>query len=305
LISQSDIREALNEFRLFELLISLSAREIQKGAHFSQALQANQEFSNYRSYEPGDDLRFVDWKLFARSDKYYLRQNEQMKRRAISIEIDTSKSMLHRENQLMKIEFAKVVAGVLTQMAYQQGDEFAILSSDSNNSRSSSIPKVKSGRRHFHESLQTVFDLVTDKDKHSQKEGGDREDLPFKIQATASSQLHLYISDMHRVDERTKQRLSSFSNADRQVQIFRILGPMEMGETSVQQFELRDWETKQQRSWTEKDLEQFRKSVNNRLKEERIYWGKYGIDVHLFRLNDNPIEQMKEWLKTRHKSRVF
>src|ERR1700753_1309915 len=65
------------------------------------------EFSQYRSYQPGDDLRSLDWKLFARSDRYYIRESEVETNIAVRLLIDASASMNHNDGDFTKIDYAK------------------------------------------------------------------------------------------------------------------------------------------------------------------------------------------------------
>src|ERR1700749_4164155 len=53
------------------------------------------EFSQYRSYQPGDDLRWLDWKRYARSDRYYIRESEVETSISVRLLVDASRSMAH------------------------------------------------------------------------------------------------------------------------------------------------------------------------------------------------------------------
>ncbi|RKR85051.1 uncharacterized protein DUF58 [Mucilaginibacter gracilis] len=80
------------------------------------------EFSQYRSYQPGDDLRWLDWRMFARSDRYYIRESEVETSIAIKLVIDASASMNHRDGELKKIDYARFLAASLAYLGNQQGD---------------------------------------------------------------------------------------------------------------------------------------------------------------------------------------
>ncbi len=67
------------------------------GINKSTIRGAGLEFSQYRSYQPGDDLRMLDWKMFARSDRYYIRESEIETNIAIRFLIDASASMNHAD----------------------------------------------------------------------------------------------------------------------------------------------------------------------------------------------------------------
>ncbi|SIT88568.1 DUF58 domain-containing protein [Pontibacter indicus] len=84
---------------------------------------AGLEFSQYRSYQPGDDLRQLDWKMFARSDRYYIREAEVDTNITVRFIIDGSASMAHEdENGLTKMDYARFLVASLAYLATTQGD---------------------------------------------------------------------------------------------------------------------------------------------------------------------------------------
>lgn len=80
------------------------------------------EFSQYRSYQPGDDLRQLDWKAYARSDRYYIRESEVETSISMRFIIDASGSMNHADNGYTKLAYAKYLAASLAWLAALQGD---------------------------------------------------------------------------------------------------------------------------------------------------------------------------------------
>ena len=84
---------------------------------------AGLEFSQYRSYQPGDDLRQLDWKMFARSDRYYIREAEVDTNITVRFIIDGSASMAHEDvNGLSKMDYARFLVASLAYLATTQGD---------------------------------------------------------------------------------------------------------------------------------------------------------------------------------------
>ena len=84
------------------------------------------EFSQYRSYQPGDDLRSLDWKMFARSDRYYIRESEIDTSISIRLLIDASASMDHHDGDFKKIEYARYLAASLAYLGNLQGDAIGL-----------------------------------------------------------------------------------------------------------------------------------------------------------------------------------
>lgn len=92
------------------------------GANKSTIKGSGMEFSQYRSYMPGDDLRWMDWKMYARSDRYYIRESESETSISVRLLVDASASMDHRDGQLTKMEYARYLAASLAYLANMQGD---------------------------------------------------------------------------------------------------------------------------------------------------------------------------------------
>jgi len=80
------------------------------------------EFSQYRSYQPGDDLRWLDWKRVARTDRYYIRESEMETSISVRLLVDASGSMDHRDGGFSKLDHARHLAAALAWLAHSQGD---------------------------------------------------------------------------------------------------------------------------------------------------------------------------------------
>jgi len=94
------------------------------GLHRSPHQGYSVEFAEHREYAPGDDLRYVDWKVFGRSDRYYLKQFEEETNFACMLAVDASESMLYGSNpeSLTKFGYARLLAAVLASLTIQQQD---------------------------------------------------------------------------------------------------------------------------------------------------------------------------------------
>jgi uncharacterized protein (DUF58 family) len=99
------------------------------GMHESPFHGFSVEFSEYREYEPGDDLRHVDWKVFGRSDRLYVKQYMQETNVRMYILCDTSRSMAYRGAAAWgsKLEASQVLSAALTRIMLQQNDAVGML----------------------------------------------------------------------------------------------------------------------------------------------------------------------------------
>jgi len=93
-----------------------------QGINKSAVKGPGMEFSQYRSYQPGDDLRLLDWKMFARSDRYYIRESEIETNITLRLLVDASASMNHEDGAFKKIDYARYLAASLAYLGNLQGD---------------------------------------------------------------------------------------------------------------------------------------------------------------------------------------
>jgi uncharacterized protein (DUF58 family) len=93
-----------------------------KGIHRSPYHGFSVEFSEYRQYTPGDDPRYLDWRLFARSDRYYVKRFEDETNLRCQLVLDTSRSMGYRSGSYSKSEYARTAAATIAYFLSTQRD---------------------------------------------------------------------------------------------------------------------------------------------------------------------------------------
>ncbi len=97
------------------------------GQHPSRSRGAGLEFAQYRAYEQGDELRRIDWKLFARSDRYFVREADRDSPLRVWLLLDTSASMGQADGarpEWSRLDAARIMALCVIQIALRQGDFF-------------------------------------------------------------------------------------------------------------------------------------------------------------------------------------
>jgi uncharacterized protein (DUF58 family) len=125
--------EVLNTVDGLELVARIIVEGFMSGSNKSQSVGSGQEFSQYRSYQPGDDLRQLDWKMFARSERYYIKQAEIETNITVKFMVDASHSMAYTENGLSKLQLAKVLTAALAYLARKQSDTFGLYTVNNKN----------------------------------------------------------------------------------------------------------------------------------------------------------------------------
>ncbi|MBI2680334.1 MAG: DUF58 domain-containing protein [Candidatus Solibacter usitatus] len=97
------------------------------GLHRSPDFGFSQEFAEYRSYSPGDDLRHVDWNVFARTEKCFLKRYRGETNTQLVLLLDTSASMAFKTAAVSKLDYARYVAASLAYLAGEQRDATGLI----------------------------------------------------------------------------------------------------------------------------------------------------------------------------------
>ena len=128
------------------------------GLHRSPFHGYSAEFSQYRHYRQGDDLKYVDWKLFARTDRVYTKQYRETTNVPVQLAVDASASMAFRGSAgVSKFEFARVLAAALAHVIASNGDAVGLAVFD--DTMRSHVPS-RSGQPHFRSLLTTLSTTV-------------------------------------------------------------------------------------------------------------------------------------------------
>jgi len=154
----------LQSLRDLELMTKATVEGLRHGLHRSPFHGYSAEFSQYRHYRPGDDLKYVDWKAFARTDRIYTRQFRETTNLSALFVIDVSRSMDfpsgNREpgagSRKSKFELARSVAAILGTLVLDQGDAAGVLALDD---RAHFVPP-RSGHNHLRVLLAEVASLA-------------------------------------------------------------------------------------------------------------------------------------------------
>ena len=142
----------LQSLRDLELVTRSTVEGLRQGLHRSPFHGFSAEFSQYRHYRPGDDLKHVDWKAFARTDRLYTRQFRETTNLSALFVIDVSRSM----NFAGKFDLARQVTAILGTLVLDQGDAAGVLAVDD---RAHFVPP-RSGHHHLRAFLSQLAQLT-------------------------------------------------------------------------------------------------------------------------------------------------
>ncbi len=100
------------------------------GGHRSPYFGQSIEFAQHREYVAGDDIRRIDWKVWSKTDKYYIKQYEEETNLRTTLVVDVSESMQFGETELTKYEYASRIAASLAYLLLRQSDAVGLVTFD-------------------------------------------------------------------------------------------------------------------------------------------------------------------------------
>lgn len=132
------------------------------GLHRSPYQGFSVEFAEHREYVPGDDLRYVDWKVFGRTDKFYLKQYEEETNLVCYLVLDTSESMRYRgpTAAMSKLEYAQCQAAALAHLVLGQQDSVGLVTFDK---EIRALVRPSSNPSHLRQLLHVMEETVPDR----------------------------------------------------------------------------------------------------------------------------------------------
>jgi uncharacterized protein (DUF58 family) len=120
----------LSRIGSLELIAKTVVDGLINGTHRSPFFGASVDFAEHRGYVPGDDIRRVDWRVYARTDKYYIKEFEADSNANFTVLLDVSKSMGFGE-KISKLDYGKTLAACLSYLANSQRDRVGLITFDS------------------------------------------------------------------------------------------------------------------------------------------------------------------------------
>jgi uncharacterized protein (DUF58 family) len=122
---------ALARIENLELLARSVVDGFINGLHRAPYLGMSLDFAEHRAYYPGDDIRRIDWRLYARTDRYYVKEFEADTNSNFVVLLDISRSMSYRGVGIPKLDYARYLAASLTYFSREQRDRVGLLTFDS------------------------------------------------------------------------------------------------------------------------------------------------------------------------------
>ncbi len=122
--------KVLMKIQNLELVARTVVEGFVQGLHRSPYMGFSVDFASYREYQPGDEIRRIDWNVFSRSDKLYVKLYEGETNTRVLVLLDISGSMNYASGDVKKMDYARILAACLCYFAYHQRDGVGLLTFD-------------------------------------------------------------------------------------------------------------------------------------------------------------------------------
>jgi uncharacterized protein (DUF58 family) len=254
------------------------------------------EFSQYRSYQPGDDLRSLDWKMFARSDRYYIRESEIETNIAVHFLVDASASMNHKDGEMTKIEYARYLVASLAYLANLQGDAIGLYVF-----KNAGIYTM-AAKQDFQHLTRLFYQL-----EQIKPEGTFTKPIHYKeiFAGTQKRELLVFVTDFYQTHNEIFNLLDTLNSLRHEIVVFHVLARNEQeldfkGYTTFEDLETGETiqldQAKARASYQEK-LALYLEETRMQLLDRKIYYQTISTDQSLD-------QALRDFLKQRNKLRI-
>lgn len=254
------------------------------------------EFSQYRSYQPGDDLRSLDWKMFARSDRYYIRESEIETSISVRFVVDASASMDHMDGAFKKIDYARYLAASLAYLTNLQGDLIGLYVLN-NASIFSMTPKMD-----YQHLSRLYFQL-----EQIKPQGTFTKEIHYKevFAGSRKKELLVFISDLYQSKDEILRFLDAVNTLKHEVIVFHLMAANELSLDFKGYSTFEDLETGQSiQIDQDKARVSYTKNLQVYLEQVRISMLDRGIYYRMLRTDVSLDTALRDFLNQRNKLKV-
>jgi len=207
--------------------LPIKARVIVEGAlsglHRSSMHGSSVEFAEHKEYSPGDELRHVDWKTYAKVDRYYVKQFEQESQLTVYLVLDASASMAFAGGGISKLEYAGLSLAALAYLVIQQQDKLGFVACGDRAIETVVPPRART--THLHDVL-SVLDQVMVRGAIGDESPADALGRIAEI-ARRRRSLIILASDLFDTEDATLRALAALRAQRHDISVLHVLDPHE------------------------------------------------------------------------------
>lgn len=275
--------------------LALQSRSIVEGnlagRHRSPLKGASSEFADHRSYIPGDDPRHIDWKVFGRTERYFVRRYEEETNLRVYLVIDRSASMGYGSGKTTKYAFACRLAAALGYVVVKSKDSVGLyLYSDK--------VTASMGARNSYRHLDNLLGVLSE--QRPGKATATADTLHRVAESVRKRALIVIFSDLFDESESFRQALAHFRKQRHDVILFHVLDPAEIDFPFAKGAEFEDLETHEKLPVDPRRLaEEYRRVFAEFLDGCRKPCAELNIDYRLARTDQSPELFARAYLEER------
>jgi len=262
------------------------------GLHRSPDFGFSQEFAEYRAYEPGDDLRHVDWNLFARTDRMYLKRYRGETNSQLTILLDASNSMQYASHAVTKMNYARFTAAALFYLAIKKQRDPAGLVVFDDEVREFIRPSTRSGQ------LQRLLAGLEAAEPRARTNFA--RPMKYFQELLSRRGMVIIISDFYEDPESVIRTIEPLRYHGSEVVLFHVLDPQEIKPDLKVPSILVDLETEQRLEVVPDYVKgEYRRKIDAHLEALASRTRAAGMDYHLL-VTDRPLDAaLSEYLSLR------
>ena len=261
------------------------------GLNRSRRVGQGMEFSQYRGYEPGDDMRLLDWKMLARSGRYYIKQSEVETNIAVKFILDSSRSMSHEEDGLTKMDHVRVLIASLAYLAQSQGDAVGLFALNDRNLHSL-YPKLQ--KQHFNRLLLELINIESEGKWPADPRAGE------KLHDRRHKELIFFVTDLYENASELTDHITKLKSPRNEVVVLHIMGRRELEFDYSGTVTFEDLETGKRMKVNANEARiKYLGSLEEMIESTKSTLLANGIGYHLFRLDEPIWETLQLMLKKR------
>jgi uncharacterized protein (DUF58 family) len=266
------------------------------GLHRSPHRGFSVEFAEHRAYQPGDDLRYIDWRMYGRSDRYYVKQFEEETNLRAYLLLDSSASMAwsSKPGELPpKLWYAKQLAASLALLLLRQGDGVGLIGFDE---AVRTRIEPRGGRRHWNVVLRALEPVEA---TGRTEAASALRDIAGRLRRRG---LVILFSDLLVEPEATRLALQFLRHRGHEVLVFHLVDPGELELPGVGDARFVDPETGEEIPVSVADLRhEYREAVERALAEWRAALVSSGIDYTIVQTDQPMVHALRKYLSKREK----
>lgn len=279
----------LGRISSLQLLAKTVVEGFISGLHRSPFLGRSMDFAEYRAYMPGDDIRQVDWKLFSRTDRHYVKEFEGDTNTNLLLLLDLSKSMDFGTGALSKLDYGRFLVASLAYFGSKQRDRVGLVTFDND-----VVTRVPPAAKHLDLVLGTLDRL----------EPGGKSDLRLPLHRIGDTirrrSIVVLVSDFYEKPEEVVQAVRALKVRGNDLILFHLLDPAEIDLDFDEPTELIDLENGERLPVVPDALrEQYCELVRQHIAELGKRFVELGVDYSQIRTSEPLDSALHRYLSAR------